>query len=486
MGSTFEKLKKNASVSAWIFAVGLGLSCGLFAVGLLSAIFKLTDTDFPLLYIALIGGAVALVVFSVLFFLARRNEKALAKILDEKHGLAERVQTMVDYKAENGEMVRLQRQDAEEKLKERTGGKWGFKKIICTGVSFVLALAMFITGLVLPGKEDAPPTPPPPTEEYEITFWQVDAMLSLMGYLEQSEMSVGMRSAVITDLSELLLELCSVSDAGEIDTLVTEQEAVLRVTESIVFVDGLAEAGSTHKQLYLLIYNSENSNVLAFASGLAKKDVAEQFGKIEESFENKTSNADASRADLSAFVSELQTGLSVTEVPQTDELLIQVLAFADSLKQLSENTAYNYVTLKSELEKEFTRAEDLINAPLFAQAKDREIADYVIAELIKIFEIKNPPDTGGDPLPPIAGSQMDEDKDSSGGPPNPDKPKYGSDDEIYYPFDQEYVEYGDVFKEYSAKKEEILREENADEALKDLIEKYFELLGGTAGQNPQN
>ena len=67
----------------------------------------------------------------------------------------------------------------------------------------------------------------------------------------------------------------------------------------------------------------------------------------------------------------------------------------------------------------------------------------------------------------------EENKDLDGAPPDPDKPKYGSDDVIYDPDQEKYVEYGDFYKEHSAIKDEQFKEDITDEELQDLIERYF-------------
>lgn len=485
MNSIFEKLKRNEKVSTWIFSVGIGVACGLFSVGLALLVFKLTKINFPILYTAIIGTAIALIGFGVSFLFANRSEKKIAKGLDEKYHLAERVQTMVEYKNGEDEMLCLQRRDAEERLLQKTGGKFVWKKIIVTAVAFTLAVATFITGVAFKRVTENNATPTVPKEEYRITEWQVDSMLNLIAYVEESEMSAKMKPIATSNLTELCSLLFTLDEAGGITTLATEEETSLRVKETITAVDEAVEANATHKELYLLIYNSKHEGVKRFALALTQKDVRDCFEDIRETFANEGKNLQAVKDSVTAFVEGVETGFSVAELPQTDELLQQTLGFTKALKEIINNPDYTYVTMQSELDTAFSRAEGNINAWLSSQCKDREICDYIIAELIKIFEIKNPPPTGGDALPPIAGEEDEEDGDASGGPPNPDKPKYGSDDEIYYPVDEKYVEYGDVYKDYNAKKDEILNDTDASEDLQDLVDKYFELLGGTSSK-PSN
>ena len=158
---------------------------------------------------------------------------------------------------------------------------------------------------------------------------------------------------------------------------------------------------------------------------------------------------------------------------------MQTLAFTTALSAIAQDTAQTYTELQTALDTAFTTAEDRINDALAQQVTNRDNGNYVIMELISIFNIKDAPQTGGEELPGVEAEQ-EENKDLDGAPPDPDKPKYGSDDVIYDPDQEKYVEYGDIYKEHSAIKDAQFKEDITDEELQDLIERYFEYLLGTA------
>lgn len=476
MGSTFEQLKKYAKRTAIILSLAVGLSCGLFIAGLLLLVFKLAEIEFPTLYTLLIGAGVWLVVWAILFLLLRKNENVLARELDKKFSLGERTQTMVDYKNADEPMVRLQRADAEEKLQARTGGTLKPKKIWAFATALGLSLALFVAGVAIPREKEGSGGGVAP---FGITEWQLTAMRNLIAYVDQSKISQAPRDDIAVHLEELLAELCSVAEDGTITTLVTEEELPYIVKESITYVDTAIENYNTYKPLYLTVYMSDYAEVKSFAQGVANLDVTKRFEELRAYFVSATEDVAAVRTAVGTFATQLSAGFATAQVLQTDELLVQTLAFTTALSAIAQDTAQTYTELQTALDTAFTTAEDRINDALAQQVTNRDNGNYVIMELISIFNIKDAPQTGGEELPGVEAEQ-EENKDLDGAPPDPDKPKYGSDDVIYDPDQEKYVEYGDIYKEHSAIKDAQFKEDITDEELQDLIERYFEYLLGTA------
>ena len=123
MTPTFEQLKKGYFKIALLKALATGITATLFTTGGILLGTKLAEVVFPILYAILIGVAAGGLVGGLAFLLLKKTAKALAKRLDEGYELHEKVQTMLEYKDENREMVLLQRSNAEAQLQAKTGGK---------------------------------------------------------------------------------------------------------------------------------------------------------------------------------------------------------------------------------------------------------------------------------------------------------------------------------------------------------------------------
>ena len=150
MTPTFEKLKKGYFKIALLKALAAGLTATLFTTGGILLGTKLAEVVFPILYAILIGVAAGVLVGGLAFVLLKKTAKALAKRLDEGYELHEKVQTMLEYKDENREMVLLQRSNAEAQLQAKTGGKAKAGKLWINAVAVALALGVFVSGIAIP------------------------------------------------------------------------------------------------------------------------------------------------------------------------------------------------------------------------------------------------------------------------------------------------------------------------------------------------
>lgn len=489
MSPTFKKLKKSVNLTALIVSLILGVSCGLFVAGAMLLVSKLIGQAFAI-PLFIIGGSVALAVtIPVTYLIFRKSDKALAKSLDKNFKLNEKVQTMVEFSGSEDAVCKLQRIDAENKLQSSTGGKLKQRKLFVSIIIAIVSVALALTSFLLPsdvygGGNKGGDDPP-----YAITQWQLTAMRNLIDFVEVSQISEQPKAEIAEDLSSLLDSLCSVSEDGQITTLVTEEQTNALVCAVITKIDTLIEEVNTYKILYNSIRASDSDAIKTFAIAISKLDTTETFIELREFFTEEDEITSTVLTALQKFGEELSSAFNATEVSKDDTLLIKSDEFATSLCEIATHDEYSYDILQNRIDNAFNTAGSKLNDELGQQKENRTAVNYVILELIKIFEVKNPPEYGGEPLQSVEGSDGDGEKPSTGGAPGEGGTKYGSDDEIYYPDDQKYLEYGEILDDYDSKKDEIMDEIGVDDTLESIIDAYFQYLYGSAastggGQQP--
>ena len=487
MTPTFEKLKKGYFKIALLKALAAGLTATLFTTGGILLGTKLAEVVFPILYAILIGVAAGVLVGGLAFVLLKKTAKALAKRLDEGYELHEKVQTMLEYKDENREMVLLQRSNAETQLQAKTGGKAKAGKIWINAVAVALALGVFVSGMVVPsvglggggGGGDDP---------YEFSNWQYNSMLELIAYVDESPMHTDLKPSTKTTLEQLLDDVCDYDSQTQIvTTSLTRTETVLKVNESITVLDESVESYNTYKKLYNTLTMTQSEMVVDYANALRLLDGGEPISDLRDKMvDEETQDAAQLSVTVASFADEITASFSVAEVPASDPLLTASKELMQAIKGAEQKVSIGYKAYQVALDSAFDLKKDAVDASLEQQKENRDAFNYVIAELVKIFEISNPPYTGGESLSVINLSGNGSETEESGGAAGEGGIKFGSDEEVYYPDEQEKVEYGEIFIDYDAKKDEVLKELGiTDEKLKEIIEAYFDKLYGSSGADKQ-
>jgi hypothetical protein len=483
---TFEQLKKGYFKIALLKALATGITATLFTTGGILLGTKLAEVVFPILYAILIGVAAGGLVGGLAFLLLKKTAKALAKRLDEGYELHEKVQTMLEYKDENREMVLLQRSNAEAQLQAKTGGKAKAGKLWINAVAVALALGVFVSGIAIPatalgggggGGEDP----------YEFSNWQYNSMLELIAYVDDSPMHADLKPSSKATLEQLLDDVCDYDEqTNTVTTTLTRTEMVLKVKESITVLDASVEEYNTYKKLYNTLTLTQSEMVVDYANALRLLDGGEPISDLRDKMVDEEEDAAQLSVKVESFASEITASFSVAEVPASDPLLTASKDFMQAIIGAAQKVSIGYKAYQVALDSAFDLKKDAVDVALEQQSENRGAFDYMIAELVKIFEINNPPYTGGESLPVINLSGDGSDSEEGGGAAGEGGIQFGSKEEVYYPDEQKKVEYGEIFIDYDAKKDEILKELGiTDEKLKEIIEAYFEKLYGSSGLNKQ-
>ena len=472
MSETFKKIQRRILLDAVVKSILLGISAGALVTGCLLLAAKLFEKQLDLSYYVIFGAGALAVVTVLAFLLMRKKEASLAKNLDEKYSLHEKVATMVAFQSDDSDMVVLQREQTESVLQSLPIKQPIFKRFGLCALVFVLTCAVMVTGIVIPAKTtEVPPTPETP---FEISQWQLGALELLIEEVRYAEVADGLKGEIVTELERLLAVLKETK---------TQRKMRDEVVASIVAVDLITENTNTYKKICVALDGGENAELKKIAAAvLALNGIGfgERIADIRETFAG-----DRYKDQLNAFASEANTLLPNSGAASEDILYSALAAFFAEMTSISTTTETNDNAIQALIDKAFSAASDNVGSALSAQYANKSLRDRVISKLVEIFEIppEDIPDMIGDVLPELSSTSEDEEgkeneNENSGGFGSGEN-KFGSNDIIYHPFGEgggAYIEYGEALDEYYKKIEELLLDGNLSEETKKIIIDYFARL----------
>lgn len=534
MSENFKAVKKKYLIAAIISSVILGICCGVGLTCALAVLLKRLAVDlFWAIYIPIALGIAA--VFGGLFFLILRpDDKRVAKKLDRQYGLRQKVQTMVEYSADNGAMATLQRGQADEALAEIAKKRIDLKWLLKFAFIPVLAVAMLFTGIFVPLKKRAGTEEPP----YNITETQLTALKNLIADVSASNFTEKVKGPSVEVLNTLK------------DRLQEEQpQSVMRaaVISSARMIDSFVAAQNSYTELYGTLSKDEKLKVLAGVLVNGATYFSDDSRKLTSisAVEDRYLQSDASVGNalggwrgmfMTQFIVPSENGGSATPsepsqggAGNNENEEVEYLTVTEQSKKLTEYAQALEVRLNAsayygkdpadndalylaltDLRGSFVaRARNTSNmadagyyeaiygdctlfvnsaaSVLATQAYDCMINEFIRNSLARIFNLSvsdfgdsqaviEAPDSGDDPG----------NNNWNGGIVNPGDIVYGSDDLI---LNKDYdgtantpkqVPYGQVLKEYSDKVIGLLNQpgNSYSEEMKAYIEQYYQMLYG--------
>ncbi len=469
----FLRFKKKLQRSAFIKALIFGLSCGLLAAAGVILYQKLTTVPPELMLYLPIGVGVALVVGLGAFLILRPSERQIARKLDRDLALGEKVQTMLVYQNEDGDMLTLQREDTDLRLRNAPSRAVRYKHPWIHAFAPVLACVLLTLAVMTPIKavESIPEEPEPP---FELSTWQETALLELIETVKSSEMEDIPKAATVEELEVLLAAL-----------RVTGTEADMKVMV-ITVISNLNRIVREHNSANIIspyMTVSEHKHVAGMAMALDMLNGLEMREALDITREGL--RVDEVAEPLTAFVSAVDTLLTAVNesLADDDELYVALDTFKGDLEVLSEQLeSYTRDWTQTQLDKIFADAANAANDAIFIQYTNKRVKDMAVSRLMEIFGISE------DELPeeeklrlPEDGKDEDEDKKNEEekgdqGGRGEGNVLYGSDDVIFDPVKNEHVKYGDVINEYFAAVSEKLIEGKTPDTLEQFISDYFATL----------
>lgn len=491
---SFVKLKRKALLVCIVRAALVGASVGTVLAGVLILLSKLKITDIPLhvsVLIALGGFAVS---GAVTFLICHRSSAAIAKMLDSRFDLKEKVQTMMAYRDREEAIFALQREDAQREIDRIPKRAIRIKCLWIYIVCLVLCTAVLVCAVIYKPVEP----PPPPVEEipFEITSIQIAAMEELIQYVNGSEMESPYRENVATYLATLLDEL-------KLATTVTERDLALGKALKAIHTE--TDSSSSAVELAEALWASGNERVRALATSLnyyvwqSGAEWDEYVAALSDArvgyihADSLTENPDDAKmtADIAALLaadsSAIVIAISRSGIADTDAIcsaLSQLASSESDPKGLSALSALaaglGYTALEGELDSTFSAITPVLYDALERSMMNTYTGEYAMTRVCGIFEYT---------LPTFERPVLRDSSTESGGSGSDDTEGggmggigsgtvYGSDDLVLDPFTDRYVEYGTILDKYYSlmfgKTEDGEYTEDQIAALK----KYFEILYG--------
>lgn len=525
MTENFYKLKKKILYAAIIKSAVIGLSAGLFVAGVLLLALSLSNNSIFWGFYVLIGVGVAAISGGVSFLLMRPTDMKVAKKYDNKYSLNEKLQTMVAFAGQEGDIFALQREDAAQALagvpaqKISLGLIWHYCVIALLALVMIF-LAVFIPAAAQEGENPDPDNPDNPVigddpneenEVFEYDLFMQSAIGELISNVRASSLEKAEKDAVVAVLETLDSNLNSIDTKGSMHTAVVSAIAVIdgifynansfrKISGEVEkFDENIAKA----MRAGIAVYNSSSApltdinRVKAFESRLG--DLIEialegplensavslkvpQNGKTDEETGEVVKLADVLPQYVESFEKYLQ------DADKDDQINASLESFKNSLnKTLTKlGKGYKDETLFTEMDTAYTALSTNLNAALNVQCYNCVMNLFVREKLAAIFGI----DAGelpsfNDDLKQVGsgstgdddpGNTGDDDPNGNGGGNGKYDFVFGSDDMIYDPDSATQVSYGEVLDEYYAKVQNKIIAGEVSEELADILKSYFEIL----------
>ncbi len=466
MGNGFRKFTRKLRVGAVIRALLAGLSAGTFTVATLWLVAKLTAREPDIVGYVFLALAPFLLVTLILCACLIPTNRRVARRVDAHLALGEKVQTMVAYRRDPGEMAALQRADTERILSETPRRRVkGVATWVFVMLPLLAALAMAGT-LFVPAKE--PPAPPPVVDNtFSLTPWQEQALRDLIDDVKVSDMEEDPKERTVKLLEGLLVELKSIKKES------TMKEAVVRCVENI---HATVADHNTYDLVAQALRDTEHELTRRLGEALASgKELI-----VGDRLQDLAAALIADGADLTAVAAPialvLPQAVSASGVDASNELCVALRDMAAALSTLTADLP------RDDIEAVMSQQEAALLAALLIQTTNEKVEETTIYTLLSIFGMKVadlPPDILLRPDDPDVEGDLnpddDEQKNNHGGLGTGEM-IFGSNDMIYDPETGTYVTYGEVLGDYYAKITEQLVDGKLSDELEQLLTDYFAKL----------
>lgn len=482
MGKGFKELRtryrSGALIRAGIFGISLGVLCSA-AIYMAQKLIGLPID--PVLFI-LPGLGAAAFGFLLLALILYPSDKRVARRLDTRLRLNEKVQTMVAFTDKDSAMIEVQREDTQAKLgaakaKElRTGREW------INAILPVLAAAMLAAALIVPAKAEDPPEEPPIIDpDFDITAIQIQELKDLIQYVKGSNMEQEPKLLVVEMLEGLLADL---------EAATKESQMKEKVIGVITAVQLLLDEVNTSDDISFELAKSERDEVHKFALMIRNQQYAGVGSTLSAIKLSLT--ADITKDELTALVTEyiitFITALGEAGVEESDLLTAQIALIATRLDEICakiENTAMTEI--QTELKQLFDNVSFDIASALQIQSYNTEVAETVINTLIDIFglsldEVPVYDDEDAIFETPVQPPEDEAPGKGDDGGAGTGEMEYGSDDIVYDPATGLFVSYGTLINEYQATALALINEGKVPMSFEDFITDYFATLFAGFGE----
>lgn len=486
MSNGFYRFRRRLTACAFLRSLLFGLSGGLITFAAALAVSKITAVSFDLFFWISIGGGAALAVTAVLFLLSLRSDARVAEKLDAEVIGGDRVQTMVAFRGRDSEILRLQREDTEHRLSVTKTGKAKTRGLWVSVLTFAVAAALTAGAFVMPAKA-VPPIEETPIGEYE-KEWRISRLNSLIDMVQNSLMTEAARDDIVNELQALLAVVTE-----------TDLESVMRAAaiETILHVDGIIDRVNVSEDIAGVLEKSTSPTLAALGAAVASQSGTATKKQLTAVLNDLKAREQEEIIDAISDVNdELSAALRQSGGSNIDDLYRTFASLSDALSMIvdqQENASLSVIG--ASLTAAFNDNAGAIGEALLTERDNSLTGATVVRELMDIFSITAEDlETEIEDGDEIIGSgdesfdpPEDEDEDDTlhDGGLGTGETLYGSNDLVYDPDNDVYVEYGDILNGYYAKVLEMVSDGRVTPELEDYINRYFSTLF-SGSEKPEN
>ena len=509
MNDNFKKIKRRALIVRLLKSLLAGVAVALPIVGVLLLLERFEQLALGTSKAIVIGGLAGLLVAAVVFLLLHLGDKRIAIALDRKYGLKEKVQTMLAFKeVQDDPMIDLQRRDANQALESAARSVPGIGKLWIYVLCLLVGAAVFVLSLFF---NPVPPPEPEPEPEVPYAVEEIDlaALQQLIDSVAASEMESPYRENVVEALETLYEEIQTVTTVKAKDELVAEvmDEILQHTDDSSVGVEIITSLGQTGGKTLSLLAKALNyyewpsddpwstfvEKIADFREGLNHADARDEHPDYDLM-------AEETKTLYLALKQNIALALQISEAPEDDELAValdrlanlklenedgtRIYGFAVLAEYIQEN---GYTAAQRELDSTMTALNGEVFRALSQSNVNTDTGENAVTVLSNLFDVKAPSFERPVISEYSSGNSGGESGEGgvsggiSGGP------TYGSDDKVYDPFTNRYVEYGTILDKYYAIMFGNITDGNYTEQEKKALEEYFKILyGGFEDEDGQN
>ena len=491
MSNIFQKIKRRKICSAIIKSTLFGFGFGTTAFAIPFAILKLTRSDYKIFLLILIALAAALVSGAVFLLFSVQSTLRIARAIDRKFALNEKVQTMIEYRKEEATMYQLQRDDAAAELKKVYHKAAKARGVGACIVAALLGFTLTVSAIVVqPPKE---PDPPVITVPFEITDTQIKALKELTKRVRASGMYEPYRENVAVAV-ELMTD--------ELKVATTTEQRDTSINKALIEILKQTDDASAACELITALWDMESTSAKQLAKALNYYDstVYNKYEDFLSSFEysgdkppaevTEEERLEALKKALNECAESIRLAITGSMIAQENILCQELNSIAPSSLDpvpivAMDNDEYNISSLAlvadfigyertlEELEILFVSVSSKLDAAMTEHKINTDTGEGAVTQICSLFGVARP----AFERPYLYESSTGDgtgDGPGMGGIGN--GTVYGSDDLVYDPFSNTYVEYGEILdKYYELMFNKTLGDKYTKEE-KDALEKYFAIL----------
>ncbi len=508
MGEGFKRYGRLYLIDAIVKALLVCISASLLIVATFLIVIDKGVIDFQILYASLIGVGSGLLLGLVTFLLSFKGDKRLARLLDEKLGLNEKVQTMYAFRKDEGGLKEIQREKTRFILDNTPPKLISFVKVwVIFALAFALAISYFVVSLVMymqedpivdngdkpsQGNTDKPPEKPEEKPAEDEIFVPTDhhkkELEQLIKYVNDSMLNDVAKAEIVSELTALLEQLDTFgTDAAMkeyvIGVIERVRTSVNNVNSTYAFYQSAKELGNKTLDrlgaaLYIKDLNSVEKEINSFYKNLLFITVDET-----ETLRPKD-DLELIKDEIDSLKNAMTSVLENSGLTEEDKLYVvtaELVAVFNTILEKSASTVNVRNRLDPVLNGTFIEGLRQIVPP---EKVNEDIKTYTVSELVRIFDVDlsslgGEGDAGiGDYIEPD--SQPPE--SGEGGSYGDGGKNFPSNDKVIDPESEEIdidkiqVEYGDIISRYMTEIKNKIEKGEYSEELAFILNEYFKML----------